>query len=517
MNEPALIIETPSENKTDLTLTDTLFAWICLITAYLFCRVSPVHESPFGGFLLMLCLYVITTVFVILKGHKPTAMAVISAFSAVVLSLGLILSDNSVIHFFSYTYALVTWLYYVYASFGNSLKKGFCDLITIDYIKALFVLPFVRFGALFAAVFSNRKESKAFKRLLVGIGIAVLPTFIVLVLLSYDASFNELIDKIFDFEFGDLWSHAVSIGLAFPLSAFGYGLYLSAAEKQCADKITEEGCKTASEKIKFAPVLTVSAATLPILGLYVIFFISQWRYYISGFTGVLPEGFVYSEYAREGFFQLCIISVINLIIIALVSSFAKRNSKLNSVMTKVICALYALSSLVLISTAIAKLSMYIGIYGLTPMRVYAAWFECVLAMVFILIILKQLIPRLNVVISSVAVFVVCFALLCVANADGLIADYNVDRYLDGSLKTVDTDILFELGESAVPALVRLEEATKDTAGYENTRANDILNRMAESIACNEEDENIFSYTLPDYRARALLKDRLDMKRENKAD
>ncbi len=518
MNEPVLIIETPpEEEKNNLSLTDTLFAWICLISAYLFCRVSPIHQSPLGGFVLIFSLYIITTVFLALKGARFTPMAVISALSAILLCLGLILSDNPVIHFFSYTYALVTWLYYAYAAFGNSLKKGFSDLVAIDYFKALFVLPFTKLGALFAAVFSNKKGSKAFRRLIIGIGIAIIPTVIVLALLSYDASFNKLIDKIFDFEFADLWSHLVSIGLAFPLSAFGYGLFVSAHDKSYSDKITAEGCKKASEVIKFAPLLTVSAATLPILGLYIIFFVSQWKYYISGFTGVLPEGFVYSEYAREGFFQLCAVSVINLIIIALVSSFSKRNTKAKSVVTKVICVLYSLSSLVLISTAIAKLSMYIGIYGLTPLRVYAAWFECVLAVIFLLIILKQFVPKLNIVISSLAVLVICFSVLCIGNIDGFIADYNVDRYLEESLDNVDTEILFDLGDSAVPALIRLEKETKGRDRQVNIHANDILNRIANSIVDNEKDENIFSYTLPDYRARALIKDRLDMKRENKVD
>ncbi len=513
MNEPALIIETPNEEKNNLSLTDTLFAWISLISAYLFCRISPIHQSPLGGFLLIVSLFVITTVFLAIKGAKFTPITVIAAVSAVVLCLGLILSDNPIIHFFSYTYALVTYLYYVYAAFGNSLKNGFCDLVVIDYFKALFVLPFVRFGALFAAVFSNKKGSKAFRRLLIGIGIAIIPTVMVLALLSYDASFNKLIDKIFDFEFGDLWSHFVSICLAFPLSAFGYGLFVSASEKNCKDKITAEGCKNTSEKIKIAPLLTVSAATLPIFVLYVIFFISQWKYYISGFTGVLPEGFVYSEYAREGFFQLCMISVINLIIIALVSSFSKRNTKVRSAVTKVICILYALSSLVLIATAIAKLLMYIGIYGLTPLRVYAAWFEAVLAVIFLLIIIKQLVPKLNVVISSVAVLVVCFAVLCLGNVDGFIADYNVDRYLDGSLDRVDIDILRDLGDSAVPALVKLEKATEDEKLHIYNLTVNALDDMAERMLEQEDDENIFSYTLPTYRAKVLLKDRIDILRE----
>ncbi|MBQ4602701.1 MAG: hypothetical protein IJB24_07560, partial [Clostridia bacterium] len=196
MNEPVLIIETPPEEKNNLSLTDTIFAWICLISAYLFCRISPVNDSPLGGFLFIVSLFAVSTIFLKIKGARFTPMAVISALSALVLSLGLILSDNAVIHFFSYTYALVTYLYYVYSAFGNSLKNGFCDLVTIDYFKALFVLPFVRFGALFAAVFSNKKGSKAFRRLIIGVGIAIIPTVMVLALLSYDASFNKLIDKI---------------------------------------------------------------------------------------------------------------------------------------------------------------------------------------------------------------------------------------------------------------------------------------------------------------------------------
>ncbi|MBR4880965.1 MAG: DUF4173 domain-containing protein [Clostridia bacterium] len=510
MNDPNIIVQSPVKEEKNISLTDTLFAWICLISAYLFCRISPINDSPLGGFLFLVSLFAVTTVFLKIKGARFTPMAVISALSALILCLGLVLSDNAVIHFFAYTYALVTYLYFVYAAFGNSLKKGFSDLILIDYFKTLFILPFVRLGNLFAAIFSNKKGSKAFKRLVIGIAIAIIPTFTVLVLLSYDSSFNDLIDKLFDFEFGDLWSHFVSILLAFPLSVFGYGLFVSASEKECKDKITAEGCKEAGEKIKFAPLLTLSAATLPIFTLYVIFFVSQWKYYVSGFTGILPEGFVYSEYAREGFFQLCIISVINLVIITLVSTFAKRDTRLNTAISKAICILYSLSSLVLISTAIAKLSMYIGIYGLTPKRIYAAWFEAVLAVIFILIILKQFIPRFNVVISSFAVLVVCFALLCVGNIDGCIADYNVDKYLDGSLNSIDIDLLRDLGDSAVPALVRLEEAT---AGNINSNANAALDLFARWYAENEEDENIFSYTLPTYRAKALLKDRIELKRE----
>ena len=48
-----------------------------------------------------------------------------------------------------------------------------------------------------------------------------------------------------------------------------------------------------------------------------------------------------------------------------------------------------------------------------------------------------------------------FAALALPNADGYIAKYNVDRYVSGSLETVDVDHLSGLGSGAVPYLDRL--------------------------------------------------------------
>ena len=39
-----------SENITYSTL-ESIFAWICFASGYLFCRIFPVYEKPLGGFL----------------------------------------------------------------------------------------------------------------------------------------------------------------------------------------------------------------------------------------------------------------------------------------------------------------------------------------------------------------------------------------------------------------------------------------------------------------------------------
>ena len=518
MNTTLSYQEQKTNSVREYTALESAFAWICYIAAYLFCRVYPVNESPLGGLLLTAAIYIATFVILKIKGTHFAPLPCTVALSAVVVASSLIVSDNPTIHFFAYTYALVSYCYFVSACLENRLKKDLCDLIVIDYIKSLFVLPFCSFGAIGKALFTGRakKGGNTFAKILIGLAVAIVPTSIVLVLLSYDPSFNVLLEEIFDFNAGDAISHFFSFLFAFPLSAYGYGIFISACDGKCKDRITLEGCQKTAKDIKIAPLLTILASTLPILTIYVIFFVSQWKYYISGFTGVLPENLSYADYAREGFFQLCAVSVIDLIIIVLIMSLTKKENKACSVILKILCIIYSVATLVLIATALAKMIMYINYYGLTPKRVYVAWFEVVLAVVFLIVILKQFIPKLNAVAVSLAVLVVCFAALALSNVDGIIAEYNVDRYLDGTLDTVDLEMLDEMGDPAVPALVRLSDTLKERGTSKVLHGETeyiIKNTVREHESDIEDEDDIFSFTLPTYRARQAIKDRMELYEE----
>ena len=69
--------------------------------------------------------------------------------------------------------------------------------------------------------------------------------------------------------------------------------------------------------------------------------------------------------------------------------------------------------------------------------------------------MKQFIPRIAVAAFSLAASVLLFAVLSLGNIDAVIAGYNVDRYIDGSLPTVDIEAMDDLGDAAIPELVRL--------------------------------------------------------------
>ena len=493
--------------KREYTGYESVFAWLCLLAGYIFCKSFPVRNNPLGGFIFILFLFIASTVILKIKGAKFKALPVVFALSAIIVSSALIISANRMICFFSYVYAIVIYCYYLYAVTGNSIKKGFTDFIAIDFIKALIIMPFDSLGSLFAALFSGKakKSGKFVLKIIIGIAVAVIPTVLVLALLSYDANFWKLFLKIVDFDGFDIFSHIASIIFGIPVGMYLFGAFVSASDNKCSNHMTEESCTNASQKMKIAPAATVIAAVLPILFIYVVFFISQWTYYVSGFTGVLPESFSYAEYAREGFFQLCIVSVINLLIISAILAFMRRNTKGSSAILKIITLIFSLFTLVLIATAISKLVMYIDFYGLTPKRVHAAWFMAVLAIIFILVGIKQFAKKLNIVAVSIVVLVIMFAVIAIPNTDGYIAKYNIDRYLSGSLDVVDIEAMEDLGLSAVPQMVRLaevlEENKEDPVLYVDIM--DFLRQM--EVDYFVEDPRLFSYTVPYVRAREALK------------
>jgi hypothetical protein len=47
--------------------------------------------------------------------------------------------------------------------------------------------------------------------------------------------------------------------------------------------------------------------------------------------------------------------------------------------------------------------------------------------------------------------------LSLSNTDGFVANYNVNTYLSGQTKNIDTDMLSELSDAAMPALAKLRD------------------------------------------------------------
>ena len=467
---PAAGISQPAP-KRRYTAAESVFAWLCFVLGYLFIRVFMDGFRPLGELLFVILLYALTFVVVKLENARFNAPAVISLLSGLAVSFSTVISSNGGVRFFAFAYALASYTYFVYTVFGNKLAKGFTNLLLVDFFKSAFILPFASFGKIFHGLIPKKGEKcgKGFLRVLIGIALAFIPCVIIIALLFYDESFRNMFKFIDNIGFDTVVEHIVSAGFGIPVAMYVYGLLISSKDKKCENTPNAENCRVAGEKAKIAPVATVLAAVIPISLIYVIFFISQWKYYVSGFVGALPSETSYAEYARRGFFQLTAVAFINFVIIALVGLLMKRDGKAAKIVQKAVSVIFSLMTLVLISTAAAKMIMYIDVYGLTPKRVYASWFICVLAVLFLLVIIKQFAQKLRLVTVSALVVTVMFAGLAFSNIDGIIARYNVERYMNGSLSEIDVVALIDCGDSAVPALADYVKWEDEKNGTDATR------------------------------------------------
>lgn len=457
MTENIVATNVSAPPKREYTALECVFGWISLFAGFFFCRLFPIVSKPFANMIFVFLLFAVTAVFVYIKGAKPNGMSIFALVSSLTLSAALFLSSNSSVHSFAGMYIAINYLYFVLSSFGNTIENGFSNLVIADYFKALFIMPFVSFADVFCAL-SQGKSRERFKiilKILIGIAIAFVPTVIVVSLLSYDDGFVEILKSIFRFDFHTIVVNVFSIVFGVPVGMYIFGAFISSSDKKCESALTARSIrKTAKQLRLFSPISAV-AASLPILVLYVVFFISQWKYYVSGFVGMLPDNESYAQYARDGFFQLCAVAVINFVIMLALSLFMKRNEKNKSFVLKILSLVFSLFTLILISTALAKMLLYINRYGLTPKRVYASWFMLVLALVFIISIFKQFVRRFKIVPNAIIISVVMFAVVAIGGTEEFIAKYNVDRYIEGTLETVDVSAIEDLGDSGVPQLVRL--------------------------------------------------------------
>jgi len=91
------------------------------------------------------------TVLYVLK-KKISLSAYTIAASAVLLSFSLVVSSNAFVGTLAFLYAIAAYAYFVYTATDNNIEKPIRELCFFDFIKALFVMPFVSFGKVFHAM-----------------------------------------------------------------------------------------------------------------------------------------------------------------------------------------------------------------------------------------------------------------------------------------------------------------------------------------------------------------------------
>ena len=281
-------------------------------------------------------------------------------------------------------------------------------------------------------------------------------------LMSSDDIFEGVIRKISENLPDISFAIVPEILFAFPIAMYLFGALASSGKPAPAERMGEPDYRK-------LPPLVGYVAVSPICVFY-MFYIGIQISRIFGETLSTPAS--YSGFARRGFFELCVITVINLVVIIIMQMFTKRlEGDKKPVALRAYTVLLCASTLGIIATALVKMIMYINRLGMTVLRVYTSWFMILLAVIFVIIIVMQF-KDFSFFKAIFAAFAVMFGILCFGDIDGQIARYNISAYQTGALDEVDADVFFELGFSAAEPAVRLLES-----GYSSSKLDDFLRHV----------------------------------------
>ncbi len=295
----------------------------------------------------------------------------------------------------------------------------------------------------------KRKNYKNVFWIIIGLMIAI-PLFLVVLLLlaSADAIFREMTEELLyvDFHFGDIMNIIFRIAFLF----FASYTLLSYLCRKC---ISEE----VKDRRSGEPVLAITVTSL--LTLLYLFFsgIQVAALFLRRLQ--LPEDYTYAQYAREGFFQLLAVSILNLMIVLVCLGFFRESKPLKGIL-----ALMSLCTYVMIASSAMRMILYIMYYDLTFLRILVLWGLALLAVLFVGVsvnIFKEDFPLFR---YSVAVVAILYLALSFVHPDYLIARVNVAN------GTEDYSYLSRLSADAAPVLAPyMEELDYDLAVFKEDK------------------------------------------------
>ena len=170
----------------------------------------------------------------------------------------------------------------------------------------------------------------------------------------------------------------------------------------------------------------------------------------------------YAEYARQGFFQLMIVSLINLYTILLAKKREMQDETKNKYI-KIMCFAMIVFTFIILISAAYRMYLYESAYGYTFLRllVYCILFtEAVMLIPTILYIIDK---KINLPIVYFVIVMSVYICMNFANFENIIAKRNVDRYL----QTGKIDLLYlemDTGTDAIKQIVRILDANENEVG-----------------------------------------------------
>ena len=247
----------------------------------------------------------------------------------------------------------------------------------------------------------TKEKNKKIVNIILGLAIGAGISFVILLLLtSADDYFDAFLDKFsisFNLDISNIILFIIWFIIMFSISINVY--------KNKDIKMKEVGLK----KIDNTIIITVLSV---INFVFVLFLISEISKLCGNFLQ-LPKGYIYSSYAREGFFQLLFVTLINFSIISFLM-YKTNGIKENKIVRNLIFLLISFS-IILIFNSYYRMYLYIDKFGFTVLRLQVMLFLTMEIVLFGFIIKKILSEIKNegvILLSIMSFFYVLNLYLC---------------------------------------------------------------------------------------------------------
>ena len=484
---PTTYVPSPKKVYNPLGKKDGIFLLLYFFASFLVVDFGFFHGFHLGFTIAYFALFALTTAYLYKKENKvnlfSSACGVISLAGAVTFSLYNNYFINTVMVF------LITGLFIIY-SIGLSSTfeqnqgsyKMLYDIFGGTVSKPLENLPDV-FGSAKASINRGKGNFNA----IIGAALA-LPVLLVIIplLIESDAAFEGLVKLIAK----NVGIYILELIIAIVVLPYVFSFMHSKKYAKSAGKSSQTIIKSRIPVAGSVSFLCVISFT------YLVYLFSQLAYFFSAFSGLLPDGYdkTASEFARRGFFEMFAICAINIVMISVVSAFSKQNAKGKTALSiKLLSLFISLFSVLMIFTAIQKMKLNISIYGYTINRLLVSVFMIMMLLIIAFFILHIFVPKVRYMQPIILVCSCIFVVMSFANLNAVVAAHNINAYNAKEIDMLDMEEIDELGDAAVPYLIKL------TGSDDKDIAKKATHILAERTAESFDEDGEFTPYSKDFR------------------
>lgn len=455
-------------------------AWVYLL---LLCILNSVllYEQSFGINVILFTIPFIVFLLVYLKINKliKNKKGLLFIIPIIILSGACSIYSNIFIFLNVLVVPILYILFFIYTidptyNILDLIKKGFYHIF----------LPFSKIANLYRIVTYSIGEKikltdnikKTLKALLIVIPITALVLWL---LSSADMVFGKYFSNIFKF-FSNFPNYNIISRTIIILILFTYiGSTL----------IYSLSVKKTETKRKTLDYFTIRLLLTVLNIIYVVFDIIQIRSLLLHHVG---NTITYAEYARQGFFQLMFISLINLIIILL--SKSTKETKYNKAMSLSMIFL----TLIIIVSSFIRMYLYESTYGYTVLRLCVYLILITEVLLLIPTIIYILNPKFKVLRSYLYITIFVYTFINLFSMENIITDNNIKRYY--KKHDIDIEYLENYNYDNVPLLYEFYNKCSDKELKQEIEY--YFSSMKYSIELD--NDNIFEYSYSKAQAQEIL-------------